>query len=115
MKLVTNIPINYSTGPGSIANGIVTGTLTTMLIMPDMSITMNYIYSSEEGDLPIMGDRLKLTAEQLQGMYDTVNADLPDPSTDFGLFLETIFYKAFVHQMVLSFTDLTLPSQIDIM
>lgn len=114
MKLVTNIAIDYPTGITSMGNAIVTGVLGTKAFMEDMSIYVNYTYSVEAGDFRDGTGSFKLPQADIQAMYDAVSDGLPDPNIDYTNYIETTFYKAFVNEMVTTFTGLTSASQITI-
>ena len=114
MNLVTNIAIDYSTGVGKNGNGIVTGVLGTKAFMSDMSLTVNYTYTSADGDLVDGNGSFTLPASDVQAMYNAVSAGLPDPNVDFNGYIETAFYKAFINQMVSTFEGLTSASQVDL-
>jgi len=114
MKLVTNIAIDYPTGITSMGNAIVTGELGTKGFMEDMSIHVNFTYSVEAGDFRDGSGVFTLPKEDVQAMYDAVSSGLPDPNVDYVSYIETTFYKAFVNEMVATFSGLTSASQVDI-
>lgn len=112
MNLETNISIDYSTGVGSTSNGVVKGYLGTKAFMEDGSLTVNYRYEAE--GVIIKRDSMEVPKDNVQAMYDAVKSGLPSADADFNLYIETAFYKAFINEMVVTFSGLADASQVDL-
>ena len=83
--------------------GIISGYLNAKTVLQDGSIQIAYEYKVPDNDIKLSTGVFTVLANDVQAMYDAVSSGLPDPDTDFNLYFETAFYKAFVNQMVLTF------------
>jgi len=114
MNIITNIEIPYSAGVGKTETGFVSGFLGTKAFMENGDVKANWTYTVPNGDIRDATGSITILEADVQAMYDAVSTGLPDPNVSFNDYISTVFYKAFINEMVSSFDGLTSASQVDL-